>query len=790
MISIAQTLSSRLIGANVFCSADENLNKVLTLQFRVHYHVFGLTTTKAIGNNIEVADIQPKNANVLLSDCEKLLSKIKSSEPTRDLLQKILFNCMGMISFHTKDIQKSKNFFQKSNSIKINAEDQKKFETYLKLESLYYGSKINNNNLQLYYDNLLPVLNNRIPSESNGLTMHVLQLILEQLKSNTNDDIKTFFSLFKSDSPVSSGLLPLIVCYIYRTNKNIKLDEFFLSIGNDIISKAKFPSAEEQNNEELEQFLVFLDLYFRDEYTKSVSNKWKQFLISSIASTFQSISVARAALVYFGKFGESENDMKESILNFVNYTKYSNKEAELQEEDNIEEYRDIISLIDAYAYTLKIAHDESTNIENLYDFDDTSIALSNLLKTVYEQNNFNFIDNNDASDWKKLSLKLNLPGNVKFVLFNAWKTLYEIRQNKLEYLTSNNLSIYLANSICLVNDLEQTLLPELEFLYAYNLAQQRQLEPATSFLKSVTLEKFPEHYKSWHLLALCDSAVNEDKETAFKIVCSVLEAMKLSLEQNKLTPSDRWQYIHLQLTQLSIVEDNFGTSEALDLLPEVLELYSTLFPEGSEDSFNLGTEVSQSKEYLLQTIWNFAANMYMNINEEFLEQADDAITEAVNVSKKFKNLNCNITKGNLFLTQEAPNKALKEFEYVLHYDKYNLEALLGLAEIVLDSGKNEKTSNSPDEYYTLVPQNNMKQRTYSNNIFANEKDQLATIARLKYLLEYATSHKVEAYYSAEIWWYLSLIYEKYQDKRYKSSIMNCIRFKEATPIRSFKFCNY
>lgn len=98
-------------------------------------------------------------------------------------------------------------------------------------------------------------------------------------------------------------------------------------------------------------------------------------------------------------------------------------------------------------------------------------------------------------------------------------------------------------------------------------------------------------------------------------MCSVLEAMNESLQNDTLHLNDRWQLIHLKLTQLAIIEEIFGTLEALETLPEVFELYTTLFPDSRPELNSAGPKYSQTKEYLLQMVWIFAANMYMRTKE-------------------------------------------------------------------------------------------------------------------------------------------------------------------------------
>ena len=787
MSTIAHVLSTRLLGSGDFDSNVEALNKVLNLQFRIHYHIFvrddeHLTTT---------------NGEVLMNDLDKLLKGIDNNEPLKLLLQKILFNAMGMIQFHLKNLEQSQFHLTKAIGIKINNSDYEDFDTYLKIENLYYRGLCQGPNLAVYHSELLQILKNKIPKESNGLTFHYLNLIVEKLKDSKLTKVDEIVSLFKksSDSKLPSGLLCYIILSIFSNDKSSQLDKFYLGIGNEILSSTSFPHADKPNSEQLKQFHIFLHYYFKNTKNLSsdpesqTSSSWRIFITSSIGKTFQSIEVAKTAMFYLGNFGNSTSDKREAILNFVNFSKYNEREFQLKNEDKTKKYDDIVSLIESYYFILKIAKDESSTIENIFNFREVTETMSDLINMFYCQNKVPQINLNEALDWSKLSARVNLPESVASIMTKSWVILYTIRQFDLEFLISNSLLSYLANGICLVIDENSELLLDLQFKYAYTLAQQRHIEPSIKFMKTVVLEKFPESYKTWHLLALCESSIHEDKEVPFKIVCSVLEAMKESFEEDKLSVSERWQFIHLKLTQLSIIEEMFGTLEALDLLPETFQLYTQLFPDNDKRYERMGSEFSQTKEYLLQLIWIFASNMYIKIEEAHLVDAKGAIKEALGVTSEFKNLNCNLANGYLSLSKCDLNIALKEFETVLFYDESNTDAMIGFAELVFpeiseDIGEPYKT-----EYYSLDDTENQPIKK-TQEIFVNEKDKSAAYARLKFLLEYSITKSVEAYHSPEVWWYLSKIYEKYQDNRYGDSLLNCIKYKETSPIRKFKYCNY
>lgn len=760
--TVDEALGSRLLGSGEFCTGTSLLDTALTLQFRMHYHLFGKGVNGVVGQ-------------VLLDDCEKLEKNFKATPisshhhdqmdgDTSNLIYKIIFNAKGMLCFHMDDLDNSVNYLEKAKQINIKHEN---FKKYLDLENLYYRG-LCQKSTSPYYTELFQIIN-EIPNESQGLTLQYLSLIFDTLVKN--QEVSKIITNF----PQTNALTLLAILHSKKCT-----DKDFLRLTDSVLQKSKFPQANECNNEELEQFHVFLSHYFKTQ--QEVSPDWSAFIISSMEKTFQSVNVAKSAMIYFAKVSiASTMSKKESILNFVNFVRYTHRQYLLDGE----KYNDIISLINCYAFILQIA-DEEFNIENIFDVKKVTDKLLQLINSFYQDNNFPLMNKEGSLNWLENSSKLIIPKNVSQVIGNAWETLYQMRATSLDYLLSNDLTSYLSNAMCVESD--KGTLCNLQFQYSYTLAEQRHIEPAIKILKTVLLEENPECYKAWHLLALCES-IREDKENSFKIVCSVLEAMKEGLSENNFKAVDRWQIIHLKLTQLSLIEEIFGTLDALEMLPEVFELYSTLFPENSNEYDRIGKQYSKTKQYLLQMIWIFAANMYTRLGSK-LDDSKNAIKEANKVTTEFKNLNCNIASGYVYITQGNLAKALPEFEAVLFYDQSNVDAIIGFAEIVFPD-KSDETQKKLQNYYKLtLSQSSSQTDDKSIEVFVNKLDESAACARLKFLLEYSITKSVEAFHSPEVWWYLSLLYEKYQDNGYKEALLNCIRYKESNPIRGFRFCNF
>ncbi|CAI6529850.1 Ypp1p [Saccharomyces cerevisiae x Saccharomyces kudriavzevii VIN7] len=799
---VHQALKARLLGASIIHSGFDSLDSVLNLQFRLHYHVIGSRKlAKAV-------------CDVLLKDSKRLEENLSMMEELNDypeiarLVERILFNCFGMLLFYRGQFQESQRYLLHSLKIHNDTTSQdttpmKQYDQYLILENLYYRGLVSQdtNIMQnIFYKELLTHVNT-IPQESNGLLFEYINMIVAKLRFSQIQDLADNFKT-TADSPF---ILFLYVMKEFQTpsQKHFDNDDLYLKLGQNILSRTKFPAAGEANSENLEHFNVFLQYYFKFTHIKNtkVNSGWYSFIVSSMEKTFQSIEISKTAMILFQNLSRNNSNdeihknsfKRESILNFANFVKYNDKYYQL----NDKSHRDIISLIDAYAFILQDSS-KVDSIENLFDYDNTVSTFAASLNSFYKEYNLPLMSQAESLDWLENSTRCVYPENISEILVNAWSTLYEIRKFQLDFLISNDLTSYLCNAMMLstkekeiaidkenAQGEEEETLRELQFKFSYTLAQQRHIEAAIKTLESLILSRNPNYYKAWHLLALCRS-VQEDKEISYKIVCSVLEAMSESFQNNTLLINDRWQFIHLKLTQVAIIEEIFGTLEALETLPEVFELYTTLFPDSQPELNSMGPKYSQTKEYLLQMIWIFAANMYMRTKDNDSD-AKAAIKEAIHVESKFKNLNCNIANGYLSIIKNEPNVALKEFETVLYYDENNLDALIGFAALIFPE-ELDKEERNLESYYTLSLD---KKPTKSARLtFVNETDRSAAYARLKFLLECAILESVEAYHCPDVWWYLSLIYEKYQDDEYKSSLLKCVKYQELNPIRSLRYCNY
>ncbi|SCU79238.1 LAMI_0A07910g1_1 [Lachancea mirantina] len=728
--SVERALEKRLVGSGTFFSEDEQLNDLLSLQYRLHYHTLG-----------SASNLDQKVAEILLKDCKRVERSLSG------LKEKIWRNIAGILYFYLSNIDKATEQLKLARQITYDHKAFDAFYTFLNVENLYYRILLSESPKELLLRDISKVAEH-IPRDSNAIAFHYLDSIASRVPVHWGDAAGKLHS-----TPLACYLA---ICTDYRNH-----DAELLKVGGALLKEAKFPKADESNHELLEEFHVALRFYL-ERVEGDISLEWNNFIISSMAKTFQSMNVAKTAMVYFSRVGKHE----ESILNFVNFLNYNDNYRHLNEG----KYFDIISVLHSYHYVIEYC--SGHEIQEVYSVAKTIQEMELLLKYFYDQYSFPLLDKDNCLDWLSNSIKLKLSSRVAAILGNSWAVIYRHYKDDLVKLINDDLCFYLSNSLVANPGCAQT-----KFEYAYTLATKREINFAKKYIKMAILEVEPNDYRAWHLLALCES-VEEQKDVAFKIVCSVLQGMNEALTNGTLTSTeDRWQFIFMKLTQLSLLEDMFGVRDALELLPELFEVYKALFQTGEKHNYNLGTAYNQSIEYLHQFVWLFASKLYDAAGN--LKEAKEALHESIAVTRTFKNLNNNLANGYLLLKTNH-KKALTEFETVFYYDQLNTDAIVGFARLL-----NPEEPASSNHVLKASEREEKKE-----NAFYGDGDKSAAYGRLKLMLEEAIEKSIDAHFSPEIWWHLSKIYEKFGDtERLEIALWNCIKYEELQPIRHFKNCH-
>lgn len=611
--------------------------------------------------------------------------------------------------------------------------DYPNFGMMLQWERIYYNRGFDST--PVFDDNVI------IPSRSDALTWHYLEQIAQELD----------FSNLNPSSPFQ---------WLLRILAGSVSDAELLAYGRQLLKKCTFPNADESNSQELEQFHIALHQYFKR--SDKANKEWENFLVESIQKTFQSIPVTKTCMLYYGAI-----DQKRSILNFRNFIKYSDKYFELNNR-----HYDLFDLIAAHQFILSL---KPSDYEPYFVTSIVSKQFLSILEAFHTSYKIPLLTRENCVEFNSNKSILSLASPLALLLSKSWQSLFENEGQKLSSFLDHTQLYFISNAIQALPDVAISL----KFEFAYQLAMRRQIDQCILFLKKSILNSNPENFASWHLLALCESCINEDLQVSFKIVNSVIQSMcDLFDEGNQFSISEKWHFIHLKLTQIQLVKEMFAHEDALEMLPEVFELYNQLFENGSKP---LGPHYNQSNEYLLQSIWLFALELYLDSAD--LENAHASLEEFKKVTSKFFNLNHTLARGYVLLETNERAEALKEFEKVLHFDPLSVDATLGFAKVAL-----------PNDELTL--ENELKhlsdrQDTETKKSSVNVIEKSAALSRLKFMLENLVGNSIEGYHSPAVWWYLAKVYEEYADsKRQEHALWQCVKYEELEPVRDFKFSKF
>lgn len=179
---------------------------------------------------------------------------------------------------------------------------------------------------------------------------------------------------------------------------------------------------------------------------------------------------------------------------------------------------------------------------------------------------------------------------------------------------------------------------------------------------------------------------------------------------------------------------------------------------------------TQDKEArILQYLWLWTATIYLKL--DLPEETEQCLVEAETAHKPsvltFTYLGLLTSKTRKFLALQEFERSLEIFH--LPEEQYNKPAymltLLGLCKLfIADDDK-------------------------ANSLFVSSKDLSAGLVRLKNYLEEQSHCWPYGYNSSELWYYLSGLYQKFDDKiLYKQALLRCVELEDYRPVRSFDVC--
>lgn len=691
-------------------------------------------------------------------------------------------------------------------------------------------------------------------------------------------------------------------------------------VQNSTKTRAEYPSAAQERPADLD----FMDALYgsldeisssRDYATKLLKKKvLKKYLVSMAERSFQDRQVLSNLIVTLIDLKEYD----EAFAAFETYVEYV--EQEQIKNDGV--IVDLLSVIDAYATSISAFNPLNSFVPDakllLKRFkyrssDEVVLALKKycsslhlLLDRALDGANLTYSSGLlDEDVDERLSFLYHRYNDNAFVddasplgktLCGAWFALGKFNSYLATY-ESNSVEDMKDNTQRMMGFYKQGLILNCTrsvshlFEYALCLAYSYELESTVKLCKFI-LKRHPESFKSWNLLVLALSGLEnkaktlDDLESSVladilpellngdmngnghsqngrvshgmngaakdapgleKFVDDALNVAALYLNRNRendiATPLEtRYEILQLKMTQLAIWESNHGVDYILNYIADLFVLYKELFldislPKDVEAQSKFETrsvgvwshrpsvmdpseraqalqrtmllrkqglaakgslkrlskvesvltkersdakakdangDAQKSKNLdkearVLQYLWLWMATIYLKLDltdetEQCLVEAETAYKPSVST---FTYLGLLTSKTRKFLALQEFERSLEIFH--LPEEQYNKLAymltLLGLSKLfIADDDK-------------------------ANSLFVSSKDLNAGLVRLKNYLEEQSHCWPYGYNNSELWYYLSGLYQKFDDKMlYKQALLRCVELEDLRPARAFDVC--
>lgn len=634
----------------------------------------------------------------------------------------------------------------------------------------------------------------------------------------------------------------------------------------------------------------------------------KKFLVNVTEKTYQ----CQIVLLNLIRTLIDASEFDEALGAFKTYATYVDKDAQQHDGSN----RNILEVIDIYATCLYdfnplssiIPDAKSSNKKFKYNTLDnvveelksaanallkylqkfTSLAAlsydeeletfaDNDLSFLYHRYNTNFLANDESKIVRVLSKAWSALGH-----FHYYLATYDSADTGILEKNTRKVAHYYKNSLIINSTGNVTYL----FNYAYTLAQSNSLISAVRLCKFI-LKRYPESFKTWNLLALVTSALEQhelsqdttektlnkasildslteddkgsvsaekqiEKENGHqkstqleKFIEDALNIAGLYMVKNRqngvaLSLQTKYEILQLKMTQLAVWEANQGVEYILESVKEIFALYRELFQESAfsesgharhasavsraegrwshrpsvldpsdltllqskehtkdksaakerikrlshvahevkphraaskpvKPTKNAAPATKQDEQRILQDIWLWTASIYLKLG--LLEETEQCIVEAETVEKPnvktFTFLGLLTSKSRKFLSLQEYERSLEVFHSP--EERFNRKAygvtLLGMCKLFLIDDDAD------------------------SSLFISSKDLDAGLIRLKnYLEQYSLCWPYGAN-SSELWYFLSTIYEKFDDKvLFKQALWKCVELESRRPVRSYDVC--
>lgn len=424
----------------------------------------------------------------------------------------------------------------------------------------------------------------------------------------------------------------------------------------------------------------------------------------------------------------------------------------------------------------------------------------------------------DSLSYFKNALTVNCTGSVK-------------------YLTSYALALAYSDSVKLATKLCKFILKRFpESFRTWNLLV---LLVSGSGQEAALYDETPASSSQTFLDDGNDSTGNKKKEVGpERFADDALNIAGIYIAKNKemgvaLDLETKYQILQLKITLVAVIEAKHGTEAALEVVVEVFALFRELFdgielneqitrasskrdarwshrpsvmdPKGTIDSTrekystreqnhkisrssidsrrstkgkpgqilrskNHKAAATESEERLiLQRLCLWAASIYLKL--ELFDEAEQCIVEAETVAapnvETYAYLGLLTSKSRKFLSLQEFERSLELFNTPKNaFNKRGYCAtLLGMCKLfIVDDDK-------------------------ENSLFVSNKDLRAGLIRLKNYLESFSTCYPYGHNCSEVWYYLSSIYETFDDKPlYADALWRCVELEKNRPVRSYDIC--
>lgn len=503
----------------------------------------------------------------------------------------------------------------------------------------------------------------------------------------------------------------------------------------------------------------------------------------------------------------------------------------------------------------------------------------NPLSFLYHRYNTNFLPNDKSKIVRILSKAWFSLGNFYYFL-----TTHGSADSSILEANISKVSLFYKNCL-IINSSGNS---EYLFNYALSLAQTESLSAAVRLCKFV-LKRYPESFKTWNLLVLASSALEQQsssEDTMAKTFSKTtlldslvdgdkgyedgekngemanghrsitqlekfvddglniagLYMVKMKQGGMPLSLQTKYEILQLKMTELAVWEANQGVEFILESVVEIFALYRELFQERIHDSSDRASKSGvsraegrwshrpsvmdpadvtvlaakaktkdttlakeriqrlskvaheagskhktsseglrpsktaspahkQDEDHILQEIWLWTASIYLKLG--LLEEAEQCIVEAETVAKPnvktFTYLGLLTSKSRKFLSLQEYERSLEVFHSP--QEKYNKKAygttLLGMCKLFITDDESD------------------------NSLFISSKDRDAGLIRLKNYLEQYSLCWPYGSNSPELWYYLSTIYENFDDKvLYRKALWKCVELESTRPVRPYAVCEF